>query len=315
MHQVVCKAGRYLNRAVLRDGKFAYEVDASTGEKISAKYNIVRHAGAAMSLVEVCGLTDSARRALGYLSQKIQRTELGGLAVFKNGVSALGATALAACAFARASSVSREYLPVVIGLATQIKNQMRADGTFEHHYPSGTDKSDCDYYPGEAALAFCVTARVARDNGWYKLSLKALEAISAGPAPKNFSAHWFCHAAEDIDDAGAVSQEVVAHALRLAGDEASRILGAGDVMGYCAHKTCRAAVRLEAIGAALQIAKRRGGDARDLYAACAKLVAAIQRSCVTTGPCSGAFIDEIGGRVVRIDTVQHVIEGLMRIES
>lgn len=157
--------GDYLIRAQNRDGSFHYSYNPLEDRASASAYNILRHAGTAISLFDLYAATgdaryvNSARRALGYLKTRYRRArETGGLYVIDNdGKAKLGANGLALVALTKQmefdpKSSDRES---AAQLAAVILAMQRKDGSFESYYQVRGDEpreSVSLYYPGEAIL-------------------------------------------------------------------------------------------------------------------------------------------------------------------
>ncbi len=146
--------GEYLVRMQEPDGSFHYYYDAAHDRFESRTYNIVRHAGAALSLLELYTATrearylESARRAMYFLKTRF-RGGRGHNTIYVldyDGKAKLGANGLALVALAKQIHLDPKFADrkSAAGLANLILAMQRGDGSFETHLsirqtgPSGT---------------------------------------------------------------------------------------------------------------------------------------------------------------------------------
>ena len=133
-------AGRYLARAVHRDGTYRYEVNAIGNEDLEG-YNWPRHAGATWYLAESTNysreppMIDAVRRAALRLTEQI--VDCGEYRCVADGDRAdLGSSALGLLALVELveGGLMPELMPSVQALAAFLRSQQRADGEFKHFY-------------------------------------------------------------------------------------------------------------------------------------------------------------------------------------
>lgn len=157
--------GDYLVRMQKPDGSFHYYYDAAPDRFDSRRYNVIRHAGATLSLLDLYRATGedkyllSARRAISFLKTRFRRVRARS-AIYVldyDGKAKLGANGLALVALARQIELDPKSADrkSAAGLASLIVATQRKDGSFEtririhEHDPPGTESL---YYPGEAML-------------------------------------------------------------------------------------------------------------------------------------------------------------------
>jgi len=157
--------GDYLVRMQKPDGSFHYYYDAATDRFESRRYNIVRHAGTALSLLDLYAATrddrylESSRRAITFLKTRF-RPVRSGRAVYVldyDGKAKLGASGLALAALASQIRLDRKFADrrSATRLANLILAMQRKDGSFEMRYRlQSADEQGFEslYYPGEALL-------------------------------------------------------------------------------------------------------------------------------------------------------------------
>ena len=162
----VILAGDYLERVVLPNGLFLYEVDAVTND-VSDNYNILRHAGTSYSMMELFEVTqrptllEATQRALSYLEQQaIPCPDFPDVLCLEEANEIkLGGNGLAILAFAKHAIVTgdQRYLDTAVGLAAWILKTQSFAGEFTKHkmFANNAELDDfiSDYYPGEALFA------------------------------------------------------------------------------------------------------------------------------------------------------------------
>ncbi|HKV42583.1 MAG TPA: hypothetical protein VJX67_25500, partial [Blastocatellia bacterium] len=174
--------GDYLVRMQRPDGSFVYSYRAALDTGSTARYNIVRHAGAAISLFDLYGAThdrrylNAARKAVDFLHGRFHETVVAvphseaayealgpnrsrtGLYVTDDdGKAKLGAMALSLLAEVdEIKYLGRRDLTQAEALANVIMAMQNEDGSFRTTFNSGANEPDDPpslYFPGEAMLA------------------------------------------------------------------------------------------------------------------------------------------------------------------
>lgn len=198
LHRAIQLAADYLVRACGPNGKFVYLAYLDPSEVPTGAYNIVRHAGTiyALGMHHQWRPTDAVRdamvRATGYLKQQAIAPVPGCeefLAVWQcPDVDSLHKpirTSLGACGLGLVALVSTEgAAPGTTGieglrrLGRFLVFLQQEDGCFYHSYiPSRggvSDRGECLYYPGEAALGLLMLYELDPDPRWLETAAKAL---------------------------------------------------------------------------------------------------------------------------------------------
>lgn len=172
-------AGNYLRINVLPDGRFVYRYLGEQHAR-AREYNIVRHAGTILSMLDLYASTQNERllhaaeRATGYLVEQMQTfgdNDSGMIALAYEGKIKLGGVALAAVALAKHIEVTGNdlYQPQLIGLGEYIRGSQRGNGSFVHQRRPGTGLElpfMSEYYPGEAILALTRIYGIDPQDKW-----------------------------------------------------------------------------------------------------------------------------------------------------
>jgi hypothetical protein len=178
--------GTYLAAHTKSDGRFDYEIDASTG-KSSTGYNAVRHAGTTYALLQlhrqqsVLGTVDpavlaAADQGLVWLLQKTVTDPSDASRAFQaDGKKIkLGGGALTLMAFVERLHVTSPAPPAEMEtkaaqLARYLLSQQNEEGRFASYYAPNAeyevDARDSIYYPGEAVLALARYAALEVSRG------------------------------------------------------------------------------------------------------------------------------------------------------
>lgn len=157
--------GDYLIRMQKPDGSFHYSYDPLTDKTSARSYNILRHAGTALSLFDLFARTrdgrylDAARRALVFLKTQFRAPRLrDALYVLDiDGKAKLGANGLSLLALTRQAELDPKSADLVSAnqLANLIIAMQRKDGSYQSYYRVQDEEPtarDSLYYPGEAML-------------------------------------------------------------------------------------------------------------------------------------------------------------------
>ena len=187
-----CMAGGdWLLRFQRPDGSFHYAYDART-DKVLAGANIVRHAGAAWSLVQAFEATrqqrflDGAGRALQWLLRH-GRTRGELMWIEHAGRRPLGAAALAVVGLVayRSAKGSKEFDPSIHRLGRFLLRMQRPDGYFWTAYDPRAGKGYTPedrlplFAPGEAFLALTRLQRAMPDPAWRRAAARAADFTAA----------------------------------------------------------------------------------------------------------------------------------------
>ena len=166
--EAVRMGGDYLARSVDPDGRFVYTYLPKTDEEPD-RYNILRHAGTAYSMLELYEVTnepaliEAAERAMDYLLRSVAHCRIERVAlpcIEENGEVKLGGNGLAAVALAKyiekVTADGRQRL-LLVELGRWIQSLQMETGEFSPHLQTYPDGEATDfvsrYYPGEALLA------------------------------------------------------------------------------------------------------------------------------------------------------------------
>lgn len=224
--QAADRSARYLHSQIRRDGGFAYRINAFSGREDVRRYNVLRHAGSVLALVQharASGLAKgdaerlscSARFLIDHCIRAPQaRHSL--LAVWsdpkltggrrRRPVAKLGGTGLVLAALLELETLRKETADTALATTVLPMDGLRAlgrfllfmqrpDGSFQSlfsdvHSP-GEDAWASLYYPGEAALGLIMLYEHDRDSCWLRSAVRALNYLAISrdgrPAPPD---HW-----------------------------------------------------------------------------------------------------------------------------
>jgi len=335
--------GDYLVRMQKPDGSFHYYYDPAEDRFESRRYNIVRHAGTALSLLDLYAATrdgrylESSRRAITFLKTRF-RAARSGQSVYVldfDGKAKLGASGLALAALARQiqldpKSADRQS---ATRLANLILALQRKDGSFVMRYQlQSVDEQGIDslYYPGEALLGLIRLFKLNGDRRLLKTARRGagflIEAQrQMDPLPPDA---WLMQALGDLYNAGPQTQ-YADHAIALAEAIIAEQYDDNDHAGYAGGfgpgppRATPAASRAEGLVPAYRLA-RSIGDARAskisaALKACARFQLAQQFTHENSGSlpnparAAGGFREGLTSPKIRIDFVQHNISSLLGI--
>ena len=341
--------GRYLERAVLDDGRFVYSYLPKAGAATNA-YNMVRHAGTIYSMLELYGverqpsLLAAAERAIRYLLEHVEPFGDGeGVVLAFGGKIKLGGVALAAVALSEHVRVTGDqaHLDVVRRLCRYILDSQLPSGEFIHQraHP-GHEILDFVslYYPGEALLALLRYHRADPALAGTAEGELLLDAAERGarylievrdrdvPLAELPHDHWLVYALNELYRARPrplyLEQSLkIVDAIRSKQRRESTI---PDLIGsyYDPPRTAPTATRSEALLTACRVARHAGreDDARDLFDV-AKPSLGFQlstqvdaaRALYLPNPQNalGGFTRGLTNYEIRIDYVQHNISAFL----
>ena len=335
--------GDYLVRMQKPDGSFHYYYDPSQDRFESRRYNIVRHAGTALSLLDLYATTrdrrylESSRRAIVFLKTRL-RTAPSGRAAYVldfDGKAKLGANGLALAALASQIRLDRKSADRrnAMRLANLILALQRNDGSFQMRYrlQSADDQGiESLYYPGEALLGLI---RLFKLNGDQRL-LKAVQR-GAGfliesqrqmdPLPPDA---WLMQALADLYNV-VPQKQYAGHAAALAeamiadqyGENEHSVYAGG--FGPGPPRATPAASRAEGLVSAYRLARSVGDPRAPKIASSLKACARFQLtqqfgpdnsgSLPNPARARGGFREGLTSPRIRIDFVQHNISSLLGI--
>lgn len=205
--------GTYLSRNISTTGEFHYVYRADK-DSYASSYNILRHAGAIASLLDIYKHTGQQdflspiSRSMAYLVSHIKSCKppfnpVQSSCVIHNNKIKLGANALTIIAIARYIELTgdRRYLDKIIQLGNWITRTQAPDGRFSVHkqYASSGKVSDfvSEYYPGEATLALIELYKLTKQESWLSGAISAANYIIQQqgrlPPDKLPHDHWFLY--------------------------------------------------------------------------------------------------------------------------
>lgn len=334
--------GDYLVRMQRPDGSFHYYYDAERDLTEPRRYNIVRHAGAALSLFDLYAATrdsrylESGRRAVRFLSTRFRRARgtQGSYVLDFDGKAKLGANGLALAALAR--QIELDPKRADRGSATRLANlilaMQRKDGSFEMRYKLQANEqvlSESLYYPGEAMLGLIRLYGLNHDARLLDAARRGADYLIE--RQRNMDSlpadAWLMQALELLYNIGR-EKKYVEHAIALAEAMIADQYTADDPEGYAggfgpgSPRATPAASRAEGLVAGYRIAHSTG-DVRaakiaSALKASARFQLAQQLTADTAGVrnprlATGGFREGLTSMKVRIDYVQHNISSLLRI--
>jgi hypothetical protein len=335
--------GDYLIRMQKPDGSFHYSYDPLEDRASERAYNILRHAGTAISLFDLyAGTGDSrylhsARRALVYLKTRYRAVrESNSLYVLDNdGKAKLGANGLALVALTKQmeldpKSSDRESAAQLAGL---ILAMQRKDGSFESYYAIRGDEpreSVSLYYPGEAILGLVQLYKQNSDKRLLDAARRgAVYLIESQSRMRRLPPDaWLMQALEALS---AIEREprYAIHAIALAEAMIAEQYAEGDREGFAGAfrpglpRATPAASRAEGMLAAYKLARLTNDARASRIASALKSSARFQlsqqldrdNSFFLPGAerAAGGFREGLESMRVRIDFVQHNISSLLGI--
>lgn len=335
--------GDYLVRVQKPDGSFHYYYDAAQDRFDSRRYNIIRHAGATLSLLDLYKVTrevrylESARRAMYFLKTRF-RGGRGHNTIYVldyDGKAKLGANGLALVALAREIQLDPKFADrkSAASLANLILAMQRKDGSFETRFrirqdePSGTASL---YYPGEAMLGLIRLFELNHDKQLLEAARRAADfliesqrTMSSLPADA-----WLMQALEALYKIGN-EKKYAEHTLALAEAMIADQYTDNDPENYAggfgpgSPRATPAASRAEGLVSAYRIARLTGDPRASRIAASLKASAGFQLAQQFTARsnaqvpnprrAAGGFREGLTSMKIRIDFVQHNISSLLGI--
>ena len=234
LHEAALSVGAYLTRSVRKDGRFIYLYHAHK-DRISRRYNLVRHAGTLFAMLDLYALTrdeallDASRRGLDYLRRAAKpfgppEAEMSCF-VKSNGSANLGGPALAVVAMTLYQKLTGDarYAPLMKRLGNFVAGSIRRDGSFisKRDYATG-DVMDfqSQYYPGEALLGLVRLYQADAQEKWIEAAQRgAAWLITVRDSETEDSTlthdHWLLYALDELHR-HRPNPMYVEHALRIA---------------------------------------------------------------------------------------------------
>jgi uncharacterized protein YyaL (SSP411 family) len=334
--------GDYLVRAQKKDGSFFYSYDPLQDRYSSVSYNILRHAGATISLFDLYRVTrevkylEAARRAVEYLCTRFQVGPGSSTYVLDDdGKAKLGANGLALIALVRDLELTRDTrkLGQAKSLARLIKSLQRPNGALASYYRVRGDESTeavSLYYPGEAILGLVSLYKLDRDPRLLEVARFAADYLvktqrSAGILPPDA---WLMQALESLYSVGQ-ERAYAQHAVALAEAMISQQYDQDDGEEYAGGfgpgepRATPAASRAEGLLSAYRLAGVIGDPvktriAESLFASTRFQLSqqyTVEKSAGFLNPArtSGGFRESLSSARIRIDYVQHNISSLLGV--
>ena len=333
--------GEYLVGMLRPDGSFHYSYNARKDRFDSQSYNILRHAGVALSLLELYAATrdirylESARRAIEFLKTRFRpaRDKSNLYVLDFDGKAKLGANGLALYVLARQLELDAKNgdRKSAARLASHIRSMQHKDGSFASYYrlhgqePQGSVSL---YYPGEAILGLVELFKMTGD--WRLIDSARRGADHLIESQKEMDElppdAWLMQALEALHKTGR-EQRYADHAIDLAEAMIAQQYAASAPEGYEGGfgpgrpRATPAASRAEGMLAAYRLARVTGDARASGIASALKASARFQlshqleaRSSLTNPKrAAGGFRASAGSWRVRIDSVQHNISSLLGI--
>jgi uncharacterized protein YyaL (SSP411 family) len=333
--------GDYLVRMQRPDGSFHYSYHARKDRFDSQAYNILRHAGVALSLLELYAATrdirylDSARRAIEFLKTRFRpaRNKSSFYVLDFDGKAKLGANGLALYVLARQLELDAKNgdRKSAVRLASLIRSMQHKDGSFASYYqlhghePEGSVSL---YYPGEAILGLVALFKITGDRRLIDSARRGADYLIESQKQMDDLPPdaWLMQALEALHKIGR-EQRYAGHAIDLAEAMIAHQYAPGSPDGYEGGfgpgrpRATPAASRAEGMLAAYRLA-RVTGDARASGIASALKASArfqlshqLEAGSSITNPkrAAGGFRGSASSWRVRIDSVQHNISSLLGI--
>lgn len=335
--------GDYLVRMQRPDGSFHYYYNAAEDRFEQRTYNIVRHAGTAVSLLELYSSTrdvrylDAGRRALRFLETRFHPAP-GRDAIYVvdfDGKAKLGANGLALVALTKLLELDPKSNARATSqrLANLILMLQRKDGSFHTRYrlrPDDPPGIASLYYPGEAILGLARLYGVTRDKRLLLAARRGADFLIASQRAMHTlpADAWLMQALEALYNIG-YEKHYAAHALALAAAMVAEQYTNADADGYAGGfgpgppRVTPAASRAEGLVAAYRLARSTGDARASSIAAALKASARFQltqqftsennASARNPARAAGGFFEGSTEPWVRIDFVQHNISSLLGV--
>jgi uncharacterized protein YyaL (SSP411 family) len=337
--------GDYLVRAQKADGSFRYSYNPLRDQANDRAYNIVRHAGAAISLFDLYRATrdarylDAARRAVTYLKTRFRpaRESNAAYVLDNDGKAKLGANGLALVALARQAELDPKSadLGSAARLANLILAMQRKDGSFESYYAirgDGPRESASLYYPGEAILGLALLRRLSGDNRLLGAARRGAAYLieSQSRMEKLPPDAWLIEALEALHETEREPRYAI-HAMALAEAMIADQYAEDDRAGFAGAfrpglpRATPAASRAEGLLSAYRLARLTNDARASRIAGALKLSARYQLSqqfdadnsffLPNAERAAGGFREGLTSTRIRIDFVQHNVSSLLGVAA
>jgi len=320
MAELVAKRGaNRLGRLVMKDGRFIYRHQRTEVPRRTADYNVLRHCGAAWSMLDIAtqygqmpGVINAAGLAIGYLISNHIRPfgDDGSACVVEDGIVKLGGNGLALLAIAELYRLNRrdELLDIARQLGRFILSEQRPDGDFVHSRIYATrEERDfrSNYYTGEALFGLLRLHEITGEENWLNAVVFSEDRLNQIDYGVDADSHWMLYALEALNRVR-TSDTHVEHARRIA----EHIMSTPDYR--VGVRSTPIACRSEGLLAYVRLLANAGltGSSPTMAAAIDHIRTnlALQNSCKTP---NGSFIHGGGRDDVQIDYIQHNISAFM----
>ncbi len=310
----ICLAG-----LVQRDGSFRYRFDHGVPEN-KPGYNVLRHAGAIWSILDVYRetreqqLLESGKSSTTYLLDNYLRffQAYRNVCICEDNRIKLGGNALAILAVISLFEITGDRILLTIAehLAEYMVDQRDENGDLIHkrYFQSGKISAfKSMYYTGEALLALLAVYRITRQQKW----LDAVTALETMLATEDYGvpeqSHWMLYALSELSQYDC-RQAYYRHAAAIV----RHILDHPDYLDW--QRSTPIACRTEGLMAFMRMARPAGVGDNDLLTACWIRIQKNLDIQLQYMHDDGSFIrggDDDRMNEVRIDYIQHNISSFL----
>ncbi|MDQ3438722.1 MAG: hypothetical protein M3478_00045, partial [Planctomycetota bacterium] len=349
LHAAADAAGAYLVRSIQETGRqdYSYRIDM---DAFPREYNIVRHAGAIWSMIDLYRETKdeetlaAIERSMRYLLAQVRPMRVGdqqAAGVVEEDHVSLSGNALAALALGAYIEVTgkKEHLPILRVLGKSMLAAQAPGGRFviqRQKFSTGDVLfEDGPYAPGEAILAMLKIDDVDPNPALIDASVRGAKFLinvrDADLLPEEITHdHWLLYALRALH-AKKPDNLYVEHAIRLCRSIIEQQHPRGDtkvepdaIGAWAEARSTPAAVRSEGLLAASALMRSVGRhtEAKQFLDAARESIAFQLRTqvwpesamhCRNPRRAIGAFREDLGGVYVRIDFVQHNLSGILEL--
>ena len=332
--------GEYILRVQQTDGSFIYYYDPVKDAQVKARYNVIRHAGAAFALFQLYEATrdprylDAARKAMAFLRTRYRPlpAENAIYVLDFDNKAKLGANGLTLVAMAK--QLELDPASARPDEARQLANMIMAlqhkDGSFQSYYITevGELANDSLYYPGEAILGLASLYNITNDRRLLDAARAAADylIVSQDKLRELPPDAWLMQALEVLNKIRH-DQKYINHAIAIAETMITYQYTESDPPGYAGGvrpgipRSTPAASRSEGVLAAYRMA-REAGDPRAADLSRALQASArfqLQQQFPLAGQsgfpksqrAAGGFRESLDDERIRIDFVQHNVSSLL----
>lgn len=308
-----------LRNLMRKDGSYTYRYDSGSGALLDG-YNVLRHAGAVLSMLDVyrevddISLLDSGKRATHFLLDSYLRffRSYNNACICEDNRIKLGGNALATLALLSLHELTREpFLLAVAGQLTHFVISQRSEkGGFVHkrYFESGKISDFTSmYYTGEALLSLLHLYRLTKSKELLDIVLALEDKLAEGDYGVAEQSHWMLYTLELLSTF-VQAPAYYRHAARIA----NHILDNPDYLTW--ERSTPIACRSEGLLAFLRMRRPEGSEDGLLQARCREQVQHNLKLQLGFRLPDGSFVR--GGKdrrkdEVRIDYIQHNISSFM----